>query len=190
VRERGVADRAQRGCLERHVARPSGVLERSLGRLDRAAVATLEPDGVEVDRGRELVVACRVLERLLDESLRLRAVALVARKRGELPERLGLGMLGCGVGERLLEQSSLPVGVSDRARAGRCVEPSPVDRCPSVGRRERDGLLGELGRCARGAACKRCFRRGLERGRYILVRCFGRERQVAGALLGVVDELR
>lgn len=163
--------------------------ERRLCGLHAAAEAPFEPDRVEVDLGRELVVAGRVPDRLPDQGPCRRTVSSVSGEGGELPERLGSLAIAGGIGERLLEQRSLAIGVPDGAASPRSLQPPPVERGSIFGGRERKRLLGEFGRCAGRAARERRRGRGVQRRCDLLVGALGRKCEVARTLLGVVGEL-
>src|SRR2546423_1882877 len=104
MRERRVRDRGERLRLEGTIPGLLGMPERRPRVLERAAEAPLDPEGIEMDLGGELVVACRAVERLPDQRPRRRAVAFVRRQRRELPERLALLPLPRSARQRLLEQ--------------------------------------------------------------------------------------
>jgi hypothetical protein len=79
----------------------------------------------------------------------------------------------------------LPVGLPDGPAASRRLQPAPVGRRSILGRRERERLLGQLGRRSERAARECRGRRGVERRRDCLVGPVGGEREVARTLLGV-----
>jgi hypothetical protein len=176
---------------DREVGDPTCMLGRSLRvlrRVDQIAAVDAHPCHVFEDRRGERGFACRLLPRLLAQSLDARQVQPTDRR--QLEEDAGSVGTGLPLRDRFLQQLEGTSGVARIEVVHGGVDAAPEDACGILGRRDLPGQLREIGGGVGSSPCGGVPCRGVKGFRHLPISSTCREGEVSRSLLRVDDDVR